>query len=195
MSTMHHAQGCSIRRMDANVSSHVLSSGSRCPSASTCLRLSCLCLPPALRHLVRKGKRKGPPVRHLLTYEHLQRRLVLSALALAVLDLGQPIFERIRPLPSSPSKRPSTFSSSEMVSCIPCGGDTSARSNLNSCYPHSKELVAAGPDYKPLSQELSKLVSFARSKPSQLTKIGEELESRISKEARGSTGGYAKSRA
>ena len=81
------------------------------------------------------------------------------------------------------------------MGCIPCGKLTPALSHLNECYPPSKQLVAAGPDYKPLSQDLSKLVYFAVNKPSQLAKIGEELEKRVSKETRGSSGGYAKSRA
>lgn len=82
-----------------------------------------------------------------------------------------------------------------MVGCLPCGKPTSAHSHLAECYPPSKQLVAAGPDFKPLTQDLSKLVYFASNEPSQLGRIGQELESRVIKETKSSTGGYSKYRA
>lgn len=66
---------------------------------------------------------------------------------------------------------------------------------LHDSYPPSKDLVKSGPEFMPMSQDLSKLIYYAKNKPSSLAKIGDELEKRIVKEARGSTGGYPKSRA
>jgi hypothetical protein len=66
---------------------------------------------------------------------------------------------------------------------------------LNDCYPPSKELVKAAPEYQPLSQDLGKLTYIATNKPSSLARIGDELEKRVAKEARASSAGYAKSRA
>jgi hypothetical protein len=82
------------------------------------------------------------------------------------------------------------------MGCNPCGGSLHpAVSNLENCYPPSKGLLAAGPEFKPLNQDLSKLLYFASNKPSQTARIGEELEKRVVKEARASAGGYQKSRA
>ncbi|WVF72663.1 hypothetical protein IAT40_007481 [Kwoniella sp. CBS 6097] len=81
------------------------------------------------------------------------------------------------------------------MGCIPCTNLQPEVAHLNACYPPSKALLTAGPDYRPLSQDLSKLTYFATNKPSKLAKIGEELEKRVSKEATRSTGGYPKYRA
>ncbi|WVQ99870.1 hypothetical protein IAU59_007013 [Kwoniella sp. CBS 9459] len=81
------------------------------------------------------------------------------------------------------------------MGCIPCTNLQPEVANLNACYPPSKALLTAGPDYRPLSQDLSKLTYFATNKPSKLAKIGEELETRVNKEATRSTGGYPKYRA
>ncbi|OCF37807.1 protein EFR3 [Kwoniella heveanensis BCC8398] len=81
------------------------------------------------------------------------------------------------------------------MGCIPCTNLQPEVAHLNACYPPSKALLTAGPDYRPLSQDLSKLTYFATNKPSKLAKIGEELEKRVNKEAARSTGGYPKYRA
>lgn len=79
--------------------------------------------------------------------------------------------------------------------CLPCTRLNPELQALNDCYPTSKELVKAAPEFQPLSQDLGKLTYIATNKPSSLAKIGDELEKRVVKEARASTGGYTKSRA
>ncbi|WWC63173.1 uncharacterized protein I303_105773 [Kwoniella dejecticola CBS 10117] len=81
------------------------------------------------------------------------------------------------------------------MGCIPCTTLQPEVSHLNACYPPSKALLTSGPEYRPLSQDLSKLTYFATNKPSKLAKIGEELEKRIAKESTRSTEGYPKYRA
>ncbi|WVR07413.1 hypothetical protein IAU60_004454 [Kwoniella sp. DSM 27419] len=81
------------------------------------------------------------------------------------------------------------------MGCFPCNNLQPEVAHLNACYPPPKALATAGPDYRPMSQDLSKLTYFATNKPSKLAKIGEELEKRVTKEATRSTGGYPKSRA
>ena len=81
------------------------------------------------------------------------------------------------------------------MGCFCCGNLNPEVKALNDCYPPPKDLVKAGPKYQPLSQDLSKLTYHATNKPSSLAKIGDDLERRVGKEARGSTGGYPKSRA
>ncbi|BEI81965.1 hypothetical protein CcaverHIS002_0211250 [Cutaneotrichosporon cavernicola] len=66
---------------------------------------------------------------------------------------------------------------------------------LQDCYPPSKDLVKSSPEFMPMSQDMSKLTYYAKNKPSSLAKIGDELEKRVVKEAKASTGGYPKSRA
>ncbi|WRT68287.1 uncharacterized protein IL334_005263 [Kwoniella shivajii] len=81
------------------------------------------------------------------------------------------------------------------MGCFPCTTLQPEVSHLNACYPPSKALITSGPEYRPLSQDLSKLLYFATNKPSKLANIGEELEKRINKESIKSTGGYPKYRA
>ena len=66
---------------------------------------------------------------------------------------------------------------------------------INDCYPPSKALISSGPDYKPLSSDLSKLVYRCTNQSSKLVKVGEELDKRVAKEVTRSSGGYQKSRA
>ena len=82
-----------------------------------------------------------------------------------------------------------------MSSCFGCGGLQPEVKLLNDCYPPSKQLLAAGPEFKPLSSDLSKLTYRCTNQSSKLAKVGEELEKRVQKEAGRSSGGYAKSRA
>lgn len=79
--------------------------------------------------------------------------------------------------------------------CLPCMQLNPSLQILNECYPPPKDLLKSGPEFMPLSQDTSKLTYYATNKPSSLGKIGDELERRIAKEARASTGGYPKSRA
>ncbi|WVN90193.1 uncharacterized protein L203_105429 [Cryptococcus depauperatus CBS 7841] len=81
------------------------------------------------------------------------------------------------------------------MGCLPCGNLQPEVAHLNACYPPGKALLTAGPEYRPLAQDLSKLTYFATNKPSKLAKIGEELEKRVSKESQKATAGYPKFRA
>ena len=79
--------------------------------------------------------------------------------------------------------------------CIPCTGLQPEVKLLNDCYPPPKQLVSAGPDYRPLSSDLGKLTYRCVNRSSTLAKVGEALEKRVNKEAMRSTGGYPKYRA
>jgi hypothetical protein len=81
------------------------------------------------------------------------------------------------------------------MGCIPCYGLSPDAKLLNDCYPLPKQLLAAEPDYRPLSSDLGKLTYRCNNSPSKLRGIGEELEKRVGKEAVKSSGGYPKSRA
>lgn len=77
------------------------------------------------------------------------------------------------------------------MGCIPCRTLQPEVIHLKACYPPPKALLTAGPEYRPLSQDLSKLTYFATNKPSKLAKIGEELEKRVTLEsARASSGNH-----
>ncbi|WVQ74798.1 hypothetical protein IAR50_004404 [Cryptococcus sp. DSM 104548] len=81
------------------------------------------------------------------------------------------------------------------MGCLPCTNLQPEVQHLNACYPPSKALLTAGPDFRPLAQDLSKLTYFATNKPSKLAKIGDELEKRVTKESQRSSQGYPKYRA
>lgn len=82
-----------------------------------------------------------------------------------------------------------------MSGCFGCGGLQPEVKLLNDCYPPSKALLTSGPEYKPLSSDLSKLTYRCTNQSSKLAKVGEELEKRVQKEVGRTNGGYAKSRA
>ncbi|KAG6333667.1 hypothetical protein ID866_5425 [Astraeus odoratus] len=50
---------------------------------------------------------------------------------------------------------------------------------IGACYPPSSALVAASPDYRPNSQELSRLTYYAANHPGKIHKVGSELEKRV----------------
>ncbi|ORY35419.1 hypothetical protein BCR39DRAFT_509555 [Naematelia encephala] len=81
------------------------------------------------------------------------------------------------------------------MGCLPCTGLQPEAQLLSDCYPPPKALIASGPDFKPLSSELSKLLYRCTNQSSKLAKVGEELEKRALKESVRSSGGYQKSRA
>ena len=76
-----------------------------------------------------------------------------------------------------------------------CFGTLQEAQLVRDCYPPSKVILTSGPDFKPLSSDLSKLTYRCTNQSSRLAKVGEELEKRVVKEAGRSSGGYAKSRA
>lgn len=89
-----------------------------------------------------------------------------------------------------------------MLSC--CGINKLAEEArlLLDCYPPSKQLVpvpnddlkASQENYKPLSQELSRLTYYASNKPGKLNRLGKELEAKTAKEARKAMTGNVKNR-
>lgn len=64
---------------------------------------------------------------------------------------------------------------------------------INACYPAAP--LAAGPQYQPNSQELSRLTYYASNKPSKLHKLSDELEKRAKAQARKAQAGNLKFRA
>ncbi|KAF8341321.1 uncharacterized protein EI90DRAFT_3150476 [Cantharellus anzutake] len=64
---------------------------------------------------------------------------------------------------------------------------------VSSCYPASA--LAAGPDFKPNPQELSRLTYYGTNRPGKLTKLGAELEKRAQAHSRRAATGNLKSRA
>lgn len=56
--------------------------------------------------------------------------------------------------------------------CIP---KSNHKSLIETCYPVPKSLGAAGPDFKPNSNELSRLAYYANTKPAKLTKVASVL--------------------
>lgn len=66
---------------------------------------------------------------------------------------------------------------------------------LNTCYPPTSGLLAAGPDYSPNSHELSRLTYYASNHPGKLAKIGSELEKRLKLECKKAKSGNIRSRA
>ena len=55
---------------------------------------------------------------------------------------------------------------------------------INACYPPSSALLTSGPDYRPNSQELSRLTYHASNKSGKATKLGAELLKRTKLECR-----------
>lgn len=59
---------------------------------------------------------------------------------------------------------------------------------IEECYPPAKNLASIGPEYKPNSNELSRLAYYGNRKPEKLTKVGKVLEQRATTEAKGASG-------
>lgn len=59
---------------------------------------------------------------------------------------------------------------------------------VEDCYPVPKALVNAGPEFRPNSNELSRLAYYATNKPAKLTKVGNLLQTRATAEARAAKG-------
>ncbi|KAA1466315.1 hypothetical protein DENSPDRAFT_831122 [Dentipellis sp. KUC8613] len=66
---------------------------------------------------------------------------------------------------------------------------------ITACYPPSAALLTAGPDYRPNSQELSRLTYYAANRPGKIQKLGSELEKRMKGESRKAQAGNSRSRA
>lgn len=66
---------------------------------------------------------------------------------------------------------------------------------IGACYPPSSALLAAGPDYRPNSQELSRLTYYAANHPGKIHKVGSELEKRVKADCTKAVAGNSRARA
>jgi hypothetical protein len=66
---------------------------------------------------------------------------------------------------------------------------------IAACYPPSSTLTTSGPDYRPNTQELSRLTYYASNHPGKLTKLGSELLKRVKTESRKAQSGNLRMRA
>ncbi|EPQ29318.1 uncharacterized protein PFL1_03073 [Pseudozyma flocculosa PF-1] len=62
---------------------------------------------------------------------------------------------------------------------------------IEECYPVPKALATSGPEYRPNSNELSRLAYYATNKPAKLAKVGAVLEARAATDARAAKGSGA----
>jgi len=69
--------------------------------------------------------------------------------------------------------------------CIP---KSNHKKLIDECYPAPKALATCGPDYRPNSNEVSRLAYYASSKPAKLTKVGSNLQAKAAKDASGVRG-------
>ncbi len=69
--------------------------------------------------------------------------------------------------------------------CIP---KSNHRVLVDSCFPAAKALANIGPEYRPNSNELSRLAYYAANKPAKLLKVGQYLEGKVKVWAKGVTG-------
>jgi hypothetical protein len=63
------------------------------------------------------------------------------------------------------------------------------------CYPPSSALPSAGPDYRPNTQELSRLTYYATNHPGKIHKVGAELEKHAKSECTKTLKGNPRARA
>ncbi|KAL4076113.1 hypothetical protein J3A83DRAFT_4089467 [Scleroderma citrinum] len=66
---------------------------------------------------------------------------------------------------------------------------------IGACYPPSSALLAAGPDYRPNSQELSRLTYYVANHPGKIHKVGSELEKRVKADCSKAAAGNSRARA
>lgn len=66
---------------------------------------------------------------------------------------------------------------------------------ISACYPPSAALLTAGPEYRPNSQELSRLTYYATNRPGKVHKVGSELEKRVRVDSRKAQAGNIRARA
>lgn len=66
---------------------------------------------------------------------------------------------------------------------------------ISDCYPPQAALCSTAPQYRPNSQELSRLVYYAANKTGKINKVSAELEKRVKAESRKSQAGNIRSRA
>lgn len=66
---------------------------------------------------------------------------------------------------------------------------------IAACYPPSAALLNAGPDYRPNSQELSRMTYYASNRPGKINKLSGELERRVKVDCRKAQAGNIRARA
>lgn len=66
---------------------------------------------------------------------------------------------------------------------------------IAACYPPASALLASGPDYRPKSQELSRLTYYAANHPGKINKLGAELEKRVRADCGKAVAGNLRARA
>ena len=70
-----------------------------------------------------------------------------------------------------------------------------APNHVGACYPPSSALLAAAPDYRPNSQELSRLTYYVANHPGKIHKVGNDLEKRVKANCTKATAGNSRARA
>ena len=66
---------------------------------------------------------------------------------------------------------------------------------IAACYPPNAALLTSGPEYRPNSQELSRLTYYASNRPGKIAKLGNELEKRALADSRKAKSGNVRARA
>ncbi|KAI0701799.1 hypothetical protein BC835DRAFT_1411283 [Cytidiella melzeri] len=66
---------------------------------------------------------------------------------------------------------------------------------VSACYPPNAALLTSGPDYRPNSQELSRMTYYASNRPGKINKLASELEKRVKIDSRKAKGGNIRARA
>ncbi|EKM59162.1 uncharacterized protein PHACADRAFT_181156 [Phanerochaete carnosa HHB-10118-sp] len=65
---------------------------------------------------------------------------------------------------------------------------------ISACYPPNAALLTAGPDYRPNSQELSRMTYYASNRPGKINKLASELEKRVRLDSRKAKAGNIRAR-
>ena len=65
---------------------------------------------------------------------------------------------------------------------------------ISACYPPNAALLTAGPEYRPNSQELSRMTYYASNRPGKINKLASELEKRARLDSRKAKAGNIRAR-
>lgn len=66
---------------------------------------------------------------------------------------------------------------------------------IAACYPPNAALLTSGPEYRPNSQELSRLTYYASNRPGKINKLSGELEKRVKIDCKKAQAGNIRARA
>ena len=66
---------------------------------------------------------------------------------------------------------------------------------ISACYPPNAALPTSGPEYRPNSQELSRMTYYASNRPGKINKLASELEKRVKLDSRKAKAGNLRARA